>query len=76
MHGGDFTSDGRLQDQRWMDEKLRECFQIKSELFFCRVCASTEVKFLNRIRTLSNEGNYWAPAVAHVDLIIRHLALC
>ena len=52
ISGQDFVTAGALEDLQWMDAKLRENFQVKTEILGEGENLAKQVRLLNRVVTL------------------------
>ena len=71
VHGDDFVCVGETEELRWLEEKLKERFEIKSKMMGLRDGESREERILNRVIRVSENGWEYEADQRHADLIIR-----
>ena len=49
VHGDDFTSTGTEGDLKWLDEKFKSAFEIKSQILGPEACHKQQIRVLNRV---------------------------
>ena len=75
VHGDDFVSSGAGASLRWFKEKLEARFEIKSKIIGIQEEEEKEVRILNRIIRVTENGWEYEPDQRHADLIVRGLGL-
>jgi hypothetical protein len=71
VHGDDFVCVGDSEDLRWLEEKLKGRFEIKSKMMGLKDGESREERILNRVIRVSESGWEYEADQRHADLIIR-----
>ena len=75
VHGDDFTSTGTARDLQWLDMKLREEFEMKTEVFGPDPGQKRQARILNRIITWEDDGMHYEADQRHAEIIIDELGL-
>ena len=71
VHGDDFVCVGESEDLKWLEERLKERFEIKSKMMGLRDGESREERIFNRVIRASESGCEHDADQRHADLIIR-----
>ena len=75
VHGDDFTSTGREADLKWFEEKLKEQFDIKSEMLGPNVQKhAQEIRVLNRVLGWTASGITYEADPRHAEILIKELS--
>ena len=76
VHGDDFTTMGIQKDLDWMEEELARHFELKIRGRLGENCTGPQqIRILNRIVTLTEEGLIYEADPRHVDLLSQSLGL-
>ena len=75
VHGDDFVTVGSRQDAKWMDDQLKERFEIKTVVIGSQEGESKEGKILNRVVRIKEEGWEYEADPRHAELIVKSLNL-
>ena len=70
VHGDDFVSEGAKEDLKWFDEALPTEFEIKTEILGPDEGEVKELRILNRVIRLEENGLEWEADQRHAELII------
>ena len=71
VHGDDFVCVGDSGDLRWLEDRLKDRFEIKSKMMGLKPGESREERILNRVIRVSENGWEYEADQRHADLIIR-----
>ena len=71
VHGDDFVCVGDSGDLRWLEDRLKDRFEIKSTMMGLKPGESREERILNRVIRVSESGWEYEADQRHADLIIR-----
>ena len=75
VHGDDFTSTGRPRDLQWLDMKMKEEFEMTTEVFGPGPARKQQVRILNRVLTWKEDGIDYEADQRHAEIIIEELGL-
>ena len=75
VHGDDYISVGMEEDLLWMEEQLKKKYEIKTQLLGPQHYHSQEVRVLNRIITLEQNGIGYEADPRHAEIMIKELGL-
>lgn len=75
VHCDDVVSEGRLSDLEWVNARLQEAVQIKTDLFGAAGHLQKKATILNRIIQWTAQGIYWEPDVRRVELTLQDMGL-
>ena len=76
VHGDDFTTLGLKDDLNWMETELARHFELKIKGRLGENCEGpNQIRILNRIVTLTEEGLIYEADPRHVDLLSQSLGL-
>ena len=75
VHGDDLTALGLKADLDWYEAQLAKCFKLKIRGRLGEDCELKEMRILNRIITLTDEGVLYEADPRHHELMIRNLGL-
>ena len=75
VHGDDFTSTGTARNLQWMDMKLREEFDMKTEVFGPDPGQQRQARILNRVISWEDDGIHYEADQRHAEIIISELGL-
>ena len=75
VHGDEFVSAGSYNSLRWLDEKLKGHFQIKTEVLGEDKALLKEARLLNRVIRWRKDGIVWEPDPRHCELVWRELGM-
>ena len=71
VHGDDFVCVAEAIDLKWLEDRLKERFEIKSKTMGLRDGESREERILNRVIRVTEDGWEYEADQRHADLIIR-----
>ena len=76
VHGDDYVSTGKTENLQWMEARLEEKYQIKTQLLGPEKNQEKEVRILNRIVTWDQQrGLRYEADPRHVEILIKQLEL-
>ena len=75
VHGDDFVSTSSGAELRWLEAALERKFEIKSKTIGHDVGDRTEVKILNRVISVTQQGFRYEPDLRHAELVVSELGL-
>ena len=75
VHGDDLNALGLKADLDWYEAQLAKCFKPKIQGILGEICQLKEMRILNRIITLTEEGLLYEADTRHHELLIRNLGL-
>ncbi len=75
VHGDDFTSAGTAKNLKWLDMKLREEFEMKTEVFGPHPGQQRQARILNRVISWEDDGIHYEADQRHGEIIIGELGL-
>ena len=76
VHGDDFTCSGSEEDLAWLEEKMKEKFEIKVEILGPDARRhKQEIRVLNRVLRWTKEGIQYEPDQRHAEIVVRELGL-
>ena len=75
VHGDDFTCSGSTADLSWLEFKMKQQYEIKSEILGPEKGQKQQVRILNRILTWGEQGIEYEPDQRHAEIAIRELGL-
>ena len=75
VHGDDFVSTGSGAELRRLEAALERKFEIKPKTIGHYVGYRTEVKILNRVITVTQQGFRYQPDLRHAELVVSELGL-
>lgn len=75
VHGDDYVSVGKESDLQWMEERLKDKYEIKTKWLGPEARHEQEIRALNRIVTWEKEGIGYEADPRHVEVIVEELGL-
>ena len=75
VHSDDFVSTSSGAELGWLEAALERKFEIKSKTIGHDVGDRTEVKILNRVISVTQQGFRYEPDLRHVELVVSELGL-
>ena len=75
VHGDDFTVTGPMESLLWMEEKMKQKFEVTSEILGPEEGSKKEIKVLNRTIRWTSSGVEYEPDQRHADLIITEMGM-
>ena len=75
IHGDDYVSVGKDQDLQWLKKELEQTYGLKTQALGPETQDLKQVRVLNRIITLKNEGIQYEADPRHVEILLRELGL-
>ena len=75
VHSDDFVSSSSGAELRWLEAALERKFEIKSKTIGHDVGDRTEVKILNSVISVTQQGFRYEPYLRHAELVVSELGL-
>ena len=75
VHRDDFVSEGPKESLVWMDNCMREHFELKTEILGPGANEVKEIRILNRVLRWEENGISWEADQRHAELIVQQLGL-
>ncbi len=75
VHGDDFTSTGTEANLKWLRVKLKEEFEMKTEVLGPKQHHQRQVRILNRVVSWSEEGLQYEADQRHAEIMVEQLGL-
>ena len=75
IHGDDFFSSGPRAELQWLDDKLKDSFELKSNRISLEPGEEREMRMLNRIVRMTEFGIEYEADPRHAELVVQLLGL-
>ena len=75
IHGDDFFSSGPREELQWLDRKLKDNFELKTNRISMEPGEEREMKMLNQIVRMTKDGIEYEADPRHGELVVKMLGL-